>query len=249
MFYLIIWCILFPDLLQYLISWAHVGEATSAANLNDSEISAKLWTVTWLEEQVKDIWSLIFYFEVYIFISLSTRTRSFSVCGYTAIVNLLREFKFVLTIYSERLSLLQFSTNRDVTGVTAYCDPAPFYSSRPGGHLTKCDVLEVFFWVLFKLSDWRELLDTHLPTEPIPVRRHPYLPHKFKASSFLLCNVVNYYYFDNPTNRTDTGSQIRYRQYQSTFLTTSESLCDDSSRRVLSSSLWMPTCSDCHSSL
>ena len=40
-----------PDLLQYLIPWARVGEATSAAN--DAKQSAELWT--WLEEQVKDI--------------------------------------------------------------------------------------------------------------------------------------------------------------------------------------------------
>ena len=39
------------SLLQYLIPWAHVGEATPAAN--DLEKSSELWT--WLEEQVKDI--------------------------------------------------------------------------------------------------------------------------------------------------------------------------------------------------
>jgi len=36
---------------KYLIPWARVGEATSAAN--DAKASAELWT--WLEEQVKDI--------------------------------------------------------------------------------------------------------------------------------------------------------------------------------------------------
>ena len=53
MFYLIIWCILFPDLLQYLIPWARVGEASSTAN--DPKQSAELWN--WLEDQVKDIWA------------------------------------------------------------------------------------------------------------------------------------------------------------------------------------------------
>lgn len=70
MFYLFIWRILFTNLPQYLIPWAHVGEATSAAN--DLKKSAELWT--WLEEQVKDIW--LFFI-------------SFEGCIYTAIFNLL----------------------------------------------------------------------------------------------------------------------------------------------------------------
>ena len=88
-FHLIIWQILFPDLLQYLIPWARVGEATSAAD--DSKISAELWI--WLEEQVKDIWSMYFFilflflhFEGYISnIANHTNLKSFPVRSYTAI--------------------------------------------------------------------------------------------------------------------------------------------------------------------
>ena len=79
MFHLIIWHILFPDLLQYLIPWARVGEATSTAN--DPKQSAELWN--WLEDQVKDIWSnilFIFPFEDYISrIAIHANVKLFSV--------------------------------------------------------------------------------------------------------------------------------------------------------------------------
>ena len=103
MFYLIIWRILFPDLLQYLIPWARVGEATPVAN--DRKKSGELWT--WLEEQVKDIWSVFFFIILFhlratSLISLSTRT--FSVCGCTTIVYLPAWYNTLTTVSESRLS-------------------------------------------------------------------------------------------------------------------------------------------------